>query len=181
MGIAATLSRAMIAFWPLALLAVVVTLTSCGERSAADVGVIGSRVSSENTLTKKELSFLLALNASERASIRDLLAELEDWDFQPHQLEESLRDFVAAKEISLSRQTSSDFRALTTEETNELLDTFATVDDSDYFRSLTEAGFSKWELEDWDITPRRVRSIMFAPHPRGVRHLPELSRLIPLE
>ena len=168
MGNPATVSRPMIAFWPLALLACVVTLSSCGERSAADVGVTVSRGSSENTLTKEELSFLLALNASEQASIRDLHAELEDWDFQPHHLEESLRDFVAAKEISLSRQTSSDFRALTTEEADELLDTFTAADDPDYFLSLTEAGVSKWELEDWDITPRRVQSIMFAPHPRGV-------------
>ena len=170
-------NRPTITFRAIALLTFIVTLAASGfyetdgkvENSAADVDVFGSHMSRDKTLTKNELSFLVTLNASEEASITELLSELEDWTTQPHQLKEVLREFVVAKEIGLSRRTSSGCENLTAVETDELLATFTTVDDPDYFLFLTAAGFSRWEIEDWGITTKRSRFLMFASDPHGVR------------
>ena len=161
----------IIVFRAIAMLTVVATLAACefsqattpvAKDSTAAVEAIESR--HDNALTRNELSFLLTLNASERADITELLAELADWDFQRHQLEEVLRDLVVADEIGLSKRTLSGDRVLTAEETDALLATFPKVDDPGYFLFLTDAGISKWKIENWDITESRAQAIMFAPH-----------------
>ncbi|MCH8141448.1 MAG: hypothetical protein IH908_07620 [Proteobacteria bacterium] len=170
-------NRPSITFRAIALLISIVTLAASGfyetgsevENSAVDIEVFESYVSLDKTLTKNELSFLVNLNASEEAGITELLSELEDWTIQPHQLKEVLREFVLAKEIGLSRRTSSGFENLNADETDELLATFTTVDDPGYFLFLTAAGFSRWEIEDWGITAKRSRFLMFASDPRSVR------------
>jgi len=158
----------------IAMLTVVATLAACefsqatapvAKNSTAAVEAIESR--HDNVLTRNELSFLLTLNASEQADITELLAELADWGFQQYQLEEVLRDLVVAEEIGLSKRTLSGDRVLTAEETDALLATFTKLDDPGYFLFLTDAGISKWKVENWDITESRAQAIMFAPHPGG--------------
>lgn len=80
-----------------------------------------------------------------------------------HQLD--LRTGAYRVEIGLSKRTLSGDRVLTAEETDALLATFPKVDDPGYFLFLTDAGISKWKIENWDITESRAQAIMFAPHP----------------
>ena len=77
-----------------------------------------------------------------------------------------MSDFVAAREIGLSKRSASGSEILTAEETDELLATFTHVDDPGYFLFLTDAGISKWKIADWDwdMKENRTQAIMFASH-----------------
>ncbi len=112
------------------------------------------------TITKNEVKFLVALNASEESSIKELFDDLGRWDYSLTDVSEIIEGLLLDGTLGLYRRSASSIQGIPLE---QAINTVRKLNrENDVFLFLTAPGFQRWEVDDWGITTKRARYLMFS-------------------
>ena len=115
------------------------------------------------TITKKEIEFLLFVNASEESYLKEVTLDIGSWNCDKSIVVELLRDLILKELIGLGRLTLKDFVNMKKEEAIKTISTWEDIQTSMLTLYLTANGWERWNSEtyDWGISPEREKHLVF--------------------
>ena len=115
------------------------------------------------TITKKEIEFLLFVNASEKSYLKDVTIDIGRWNCDKSAVVEILRELIQQELIGLGKLTLKDFVDLQKEKALETIIAWEYIQSSMLILFLTENGWERWNSDtyDWEITPEREKYLVF--------------------
>jgi len=113
------------------------------------------------TISESEVFFLVALSASEESSLKELRWDLEKWNCDNIDVTKVIKSLINDGTLLLTERIEDDFHDYSKNKSIELSETWATTESMNTVLYLTEAGYSRWETDDWGITTKRAQHLMF--------------------
>lgn len=115
------------------------------------------------TITKREIEFLLFVNASEESYLKDVVFDIGSWDCDKFIVIEMLRDLILKELLGLGKLTLKDFVNLKKEEALETITTWEDMQASMLTLVLTANGWERWNSAtyDWGISSEREKHLVF--------------------
>ncbi|MCU0343141.1 MAG: hypothetical protein MUF28_04895 [Ignavibacterium sp.] len=116
------------------------------------------------TITEKEIEFLLFVNASEESYLKEITLDFERWDCDKSLVVEKLSYLIRQELFGLGELTSQDFLDMEKDKALETITTWEFVQSSKLILFLTDNGWERWNSDtyDWEITPERERHLVFS-------------------
>tara|TARA_B100000446_G_scaffold39961_1_gene35605 strand:+ start:7472 stop:7855 length:384 start_codon:yes stop_codon:yes gene_type:complete len=115
------------------------------------------------SISHQDIHFLIALSASEESILQEIVWEFERWECQKEDVLVILNSLVKDGTVLLCKPiANSDFLDLTKEETLQAISTWDGLFRKDLMLFLTESGEKRWEVDDWGISTKRARHLMFS-------------------
>jgi hypothetical protein len=117
-----------------------------------------------DTITKKEIEFLLYVNASEESYLKDVTLDIGSWNCDKSIVIEILRDLIHQELIGLGRLILKDFVDLQKEMALEIITSWEIMQSSMLILFLTESGWERYNSNtyDWGISPEREKQLVFS-------------------
>ena len=120
-------------------------------------------------LTLNDLHFLVALLASEEAPVAELKSEFDAWGVKAELIQEVLEGLMNDGTIGITNLVEKEFKDFSLEEGLVLTRNWLKFVASPYQLFLTDSGFSRWDVDDWGITIRRAKFLVFSNKGSSVR------------
>ena len=114
------------------------------------------------TITEQDAYFLVALSASEESSLIELKREFEKWDHSSIGVAAIIESLIKDGTILLSERQGENFSDYSVNDSLEMAATWSKPESWSTILFLTEAGERRWETDDWGITSKRAKHIMFS-------------------
>jgi hypothetical protein len=117
-----------------------------------------------DTITKKEIEFLLYVNASEESYLKDVTLDIGSWNCDKSIVIEILKDLIHQELIGLGRLILKDFVDLQKEMALEIITSWEIMQSSMLILFLTESGWERYNSNtyDWGISPEREKQLVFS-------------------
>jgi len=116
-----------------------------------------------DTITKREIEYLLFLNASEEEFLKNVSSEISNWDCDKSVVVEMLRDLVQNEFLGLGRLNYKEFVDLKKKEALKTITSWEIMQSSLLILYLTDRGWKRWESNyDWEITLERKKQLVFS-------------------
>lgn len=112
-------------------------------------------------LSKQDIQFLLALNASEVSKFNELALELQSWESSPREVLLAVRELINDDTLLFTRCNGSDYSDMTKEQSESLADDWENLTHPDIAVFLTKSGEFRWQANDWGISTERAKHLMF--------------------
>jgi len=116
----------------------------------------------DTVLTKSDKRFLVALLASEEASVAELKSEFDAWSVKTEEIQEILVGLVKDGTIGVTNLINEKFNDFTQDESLALADNWSEFVTLPYQLFLTDLGYKHWDEDDWGITSRRAKFLIFS-------------------
>jgi len=115
------------------------------------------------TVTEKEIEFLLFVNASEESYLKELTVDIGRWNCNKSVVVEMLRNLVQQELVGLGKLNLKDFVDLQKEEALESITSWECMQTSMLTLFLTENGWERWNSDtyDWGISPEKEEHLVF--------------------
>lgn len=112
------------------------------------------------SIIKSDINFLIALNASEEASLCEFIMDLERWHFKKEIVLQCLSSLIEEDTLALTLLNNKQFDDLSKEDALQVVSTWETLHANDLILFLTESGQERWETDDWGIDRDRAEKLM---------------------
>ena len=113
------------------------------------------------TITEQDAYFLVALNASEEASIVELKWDFAKWDHASIDVAQVIEALIADGTILFTERDGDIYRDYSVSESYEIAKSWKVNESMNTVLFLTEAGESRWKTDDWGISSERAKHLMF--------------------
>ncbi len=113
-------------------------------------------------LTKHEIQYLIALSASEEAMLIEIIWEFKKWACEQEEVLENLSGLIKDNTILIYKHEGKEVLDLSREQSLNLVSEWIGLERRDHMLYLTDEGEKRWEVDDWGITTKRVRHLMFS-------------------
>ena len=120
-------------------------------------------------LSLNDIHFLVALLASEEAPVTELKSEFDAWGVKAEIIQEVLAGLMNDGTIGISNLIEKEFKDFSLEEGLALIRNWLKFVASPYQLFLTDSGFTRWDVDDWGITSRRAKFLVFSNKGNSVR------------
>ena len=116
------------------------------------------------TITEKEVEFLLFVNASEKSYLQEITSDFERRDCDKSIVVEKLRYLIRQELVGLGEPTSKDFVDMEKEKALETINRWEFIQSSMLVLFLTDKGWEKWNSDtyDWGISQEREKHLVFS-------------------
>ena len=116
------------------------------------------------TITEKEVEFLLFVNASEKSYLQEITSDFERRDCDKSIVVEKLRYLIRQELVGLVELTSKDFVDMEKEKALETINRWEFIQSSMLVLFLTDKGWEKWNSDtyDWGISQEREKHLVFS-------------------
>lgn len=116
-------------------------------------------------LSSGDLQFLLAAYASEESPLSDIVSCLSVWDYEKEDAITTMLDFLRLEELGVAKIEASEILDL--EHENALAEIKALYEQTNRVSPiafLTDKGWNRYEVDDWGISTKRARFLLFSDH-----------------
>ncbi|WP_445364949.1 hypothetical protein ACJJJB_11530 [Microbulbifer sp. ANSA001] len=113
-------------------------------------------------ITEQDAYFLVALNASEESSLIELKWEFEKWDHGSIDVTNIIESLINDGTILLSERDGDSFSDYSISGALVKAETWSNSESWSTILFLTEAGDRRWEIDDWGITTKRAKHLLFS-------------------
>ena len=120
-------------------------------------------------LDSNDISFLVALLASEESNVNGLKNELEPWGCNQNQVLPILTSLISDGTIGVTKSDNDEFIDFETKKSLNLLNNWQEFIHSEYQLYLTDEGYKRWDTDDWGITTKRAQYLMFSNKGSNIR------------
>jgi hypothetical protein len=120
-------------------------------------------------LTSNDVHFLVALLASEEAQVSELKSDFEQWNIEKIQVQDVLVELVSDGTVGVTILEKEVFNDLDKNESLNLIKGWEHFIHSSYQLFLTDYGYKRWETDDWGITTKRAKHLMFSNQGSSIR------------
>jgi len=119
---------------------------------------------SMDKITKREIEFLLFVNASEETYLQEITLDFERWDCDKSIVVEKLSYLIRQELVGLGELTSKDFVDMEKEKALETINRWEFIQSSMLVLFLTDKGWEKWNSDtyDWGISQEREKHLVFS-------------------
>ena len=117
-------------------------------------------------INKNDIYFLVALNASEESSIVQLQEDLCRWAYEESDVLEVLSSLVKEGILLFSEYSMDNCEDYTAKESLQFAQEWNAIKSNSLVLFLTDKGLSRWGEDDWGITIKRARYLMFSNQQR---------------
>lgn len=116
------------------------------------------------TITEKEIEFLLFVNASEESYLQEITLDFERWDCDKSIVVEKLSYLIRQELVGLGELTSKDFVDMEKDKALESITSWESMQTSMLTLFLTENGWERWHSEtyDWGISTEKEEHLVFS-------------------
>ena len=120
-------------------------------------------------LSLNDIHFLVALLASEEAPVTELKSEFDAWGVKAEIIQEVLAGLMNDGTIGITNLVEKEFKDFSLGEGLALTRNWLKFVASSYQLFLTDSGFTRWDEDDWGITTRRAKFLVFSNKGNSVR------------
>ena len=120
-------------------------------------------------LALNELQFLVALLASEESEVNELKTEFDARGVKGDRVQAVLKELISDGTIGVTKYKNEKFHDLEKSESLSLIENWEHFVLAQLQIFLTEEGYKRWEIDDWGITTKRARSLMFSNSGNSIR------------
>jgi len=115
-------------------------------------------------ITKREIEFLLFVNASEETYLQEITLDFERWDCDKSIVVEKLSYLIRQELVGLGELTSKDFVDMEKDKALETITTWEFIQSSMLILFLTDKGWERWNSDtyDWGISQEREKHLVFS-------------------
>ncbi len=119
---------------------------------------------SMDKITKREIEFLLFVNASEETYLQEITLDFERWDCDKSIVVEKLSYLIRQELVGLGELTSKDFVDMEKDKALETITTWEFIQSSMLILFLTDKGWERWNSDtyDWGISQEREKHLVFS-------------------
>ena len=119
---------------------------------------------SMDKITKREIEFLLFVNASEETYLKDITLDIGSWDCDKSIVVEKLSYLIRQELVGLGELTSKDFVDMEKDKALETITTWEFIQSSMLILFLTDKGWERWNSDtyDWGISQEREKHLVFS-------------------
>jgi hypothetical protein len=116
------------------------------------------------TITEKEIEFLLFVNASEESYLKEITLDFERWDCDKSVIVEKLRYLIQQELFGLGELTLKDLVDMEKDKALETINTWEFIQSSMLILFLNDKGWERWNSDtyDWGISPEREKLLVFS-------------------
>ena len=119
------------------------------------------------SISEQDINYLIALTASEESKLIEIQWEFEKWDCDKEVVLALLKKLIADATILLSKPVGDTFNDLDKEQSLSVCETWKSLQRNDLILFFTNLGDDRWKTDDWGITTKRARHLMFSNINRG--------------
>jgi hypothetical protein len=119
------------------------------------------------SISEQDISYLIALTASEESKLIEIQWEFEKWECDKTLVLERLKQLIVDGTILLSKPVGDSFNDLNKEQSLLACAAWKSLQRNDLILFLTSYGNKRWETDDWSITTTRAKHLMFSNQNRG--------------
>ena len=113
-------------------------------------------------ISQNEIDFLLFTLASEESILVELHWEFEKWGCEKNDVTTSLSKHIKNGFLLISKPNVESFYDLSIESSLEFASNWEKLNTNEYILFLTENGEKQWEKDDFGITTKRAKRLMFS-------------------
>ena len=113
-------------------------------------------------ITPNEIEFLLVTAASEDSLLVEIHWGFEKWDCEQSDVLIVLSNLIRRGYVLVSKPDGNEFSDLASEPSLEFAKAWKNLDTKEFIIFLTEDGEQYWNKEDFGITTKRARYLMFS-------------------
>ncbi|MCG8087035.1 MAG: hypothetical protein AB2718_05530 [Candidatus Thiodiazotropha taylori] len=113
------------------------------------------------TISENEAFFLVAMNASEESSLKELRWEFERWICEGFNVTNIIKALINDGTLLLSEREEEGFHDYSKEDSLTLSESWSSSESWNTILYLTDAGYRRWETDDWGITTKRAQHLMY--------------------
>ena len=113
-------------------------------------------------LTLNEVHFLIALLASEEAPVQELETNLAQRHVKSNTIQNVLKSLIEDGTVGVTKLVNQAFYDYQKEESLLIICNWKLFIESPFQLFLTDAGYKRWEIDDWGITTIRAQELMFS-------------------
>ncbi|MGI1679261.1 MAG: hypothetical protein K6L75_11045 [Cellvibrionaceae bacterium] len=121
------------------------------------------------SISSNDIQFLVALNASEESRLQELYYEFEKWSCDKVLVLDKLRELIQDGTMLISKPVNDTFSDLTEKQSLAAVQKWEQLNTTELMLYLTEAGFARWESDDWGISTKRARHLMYSNNGKVTR------------
>ena len=119
------------------------------------------------SISEQDISYLIALTASEESKLIEIQWEFEKWDCDKVFVLTLLKKLIVDGTILLSKTVSDKLNDLDKEQSLVVCATWESLQRNDLILFFTKSGNERWETDDWGITTKRAKHLMFSNQNSG--------------
>lgn len=112
-------------------------------------------------LSKQDIHYLIALTASEEGMLVEIIWEFNKWSCNKDEVLEIFSSLIKDNTMLVYRLENEESIDLSKEQSLSLVSKWSELDRKDHMLYLTEDGEKRWKTDDWGITTKRARHLMF--------------------
>jgi len=113
-------------------------------------------------LTLNEVHFLIALLASEEAPVQELETDLAQRHVKSDTIQNVLKSLIEDGTVGVTKLVNEAFYDYQKDESLLFICNWKLFIESPFQLFLTDAGYKRWEVDDWGITTIRAQELMFS-------------------
>jgi hypothetical protein len=116
-------------------------------------------------LSAGDLQFLLATYASEESPLSEFVSCLSVWEYPKEDAVSSLLDFLRLDELGIAKLVGRE--TLDLDANSAAAEIRALYEQTDFVSPvafLTDKGWKRYEVEDWGISTKRAKFLLFSDH-----------------
>ncbi|MGJ8663110.1 MAG: hypothetical protein ACSHWU_05630 [Marinicella sp.] len=120
-------------------------------------------------LAANELQFLVALLASEESEVNELKTEFDARGVEGERVQVVLSGLISDGTIGVTKYHNEEFHDYEKSKSLSLVENWKDFVLTQLQIFLTDEGYKRWETDDWGITTKRARSLMFSNQGNSIR------------
>lgn len=120
-------------------------------------------------LTLNEVHFLIALLASEEAPVQELETDLAQRHVKSDTIQNVLKSLIEDGTVGVTKLVNETFYDYQKDESLLFICNWKLFIESPFQLFLTDAGYKRWEVDDWGITTIRAQELMFSSGGSNIR------------
>jgi hypothetical protein len=120
-------------------------------------------------LASNELHFLVALIASEESDVHELKTEFDAWGVECDIVQVVLKGLVTDGTIGVTKYQNEEYHDYEKSESLNLIKDWKCFVNTQLQIFLTDQGYQRWETDDWGITSKRAKYLMFSNRGSSIR------------
>ena len=120
-------------------------------------------------LTLNEVHFLIALLASEEAPVQELETDLSQRHVKSDTIQNVLKSLIEDGTVGVTKFENEAFYDFQKDESLLFICNWKLFVESPFQLFLTDAGYERWEVDDWGITTLRAQELMFSSGGSNIR------------
>ncbi len=120
-------------------------------------------------ISQNEIDFLLFILASEESMLVELHWEFEKWGCEESDVIASLSRHIRNGSLLVSKPIGCSFSDLTVQSALNFTQSWASLNTTEHILFITENGEKQWQEDDFGITTKRARYLMFSNQGKTTR------------